>query len=331
MGREKKRRRLSAAATAEFARSFSALLAAGLSAEEALGSIAEGRGGSAVRQASGRVRAGLNEGYSLSEAVHRSGMFSRAAVAAFRAEPLEGARRLERYCEGQHDLGARLRAAFLQPGILLGVTVGALLVLLGVVLPGYFELFERAELPGTTAALARMSLFLAQDWGWALLAVVGAAAFLALVFRLPVFARHTQRLLLYLPFVGRRLRTVETGRFAQGLQLYCESGLAPEEAFYQSGGSVRNQWLAARVTGAPVGPDLAQSVRAVGAFDRQLSGLLSRGEGTLPVAAALCTEEAERAADQLCRTVEPFLCGLSAALMLFVMVSILLPAFGLFS
>ena len=161
MGREKKKRRLSAAATAEFARSFGTLLAAGLPAAEALRSIAESRGSFAVRQASDRVRAVLKEGYSLSEAVRRSGMFSRAAVAAFRAEPLEGARRLERYCEGQHELGVRLRAAFLQPGILLGVTLLVLLVLLGVVLPGYFELFEREELPGATAALARMSLFLA--------------------------------------------------------------------------------------------------------------------------------------------------------------------------
>ena len=331
MGREKKKRRLSAAATAEFARSFGTLLAAGLPAAEALRSIAESRGSFAVRQASDRVRAGLKEGYSLSEAVRRSGMFPRAAVAAFRAEPLEGARRLERYCEGQHELGVRLRAAFLQPGILLGVTLLVLLVLLGVVLPGYFELFEREELPGAKAALARMSLFLARDWGWAILVLAGTAALFVLLFRLPVLARHTQRLLLYLPFVGHRLRTVETGRFAQGLQLYCESGLAPKEAFYQSGGSVRNRWLAARVAAVPEEADLVQSVRAVGVFDRQLAGLLGRGEETLPIAAKLCTEEAERAADQLCRTAEPVLCGLSALLMLFVMISILLPAFGLFS
>ncbi len=330
MGREKRRRRLSAAATAEFARSFGALLAAGLPAAEALGSIAEGRGEFAVRQASARVRAELKEGRSLAEAVRRSGAFPRAAVAAFRAAPLEGARRLERYCESQRELGVRLRSAFLQPGILLAVTVGALLVVLGVVLPGYFELFERTDLPGTTAVLAQMSTFLVRDWAWAVLALAGIAALFALLFRLPALARHTQRLLLYLPFVGRRLRTVETGRFAQGLRLYCESGFAPKEAFYRSGSSLGNRWLAARVAAVPEEADLVQSVRAVGVFDRQLSRLLARGEEALPAAAELCTEEAERAADQLCRIGELVLCGLSVALMLFVMISVLLPAFGLF-
>ena len=330
MGRERKGTpRLSGAATAEFARKFGALLTAGLSPDEALGAMETDRGWGAFRQVAMRVRAELVAGHALPEAVERSGSFPREAAAAFRAGPLEGAKLLEHYCEEQLELTGRVRAAFLQPLLLLAVAILALCVVLGGVLPGFFALFDWAELPGVTRGVAWLGAFLSREWPWALFACAVLAAAGVTAFRLPVFARQTQRVLLVLPFIGSRLRIVETGRFLQGLRLYCASGFPPDEAFYRSCGAVKNRFLSARLAETAVGESLGAAVAEAGVLDGRLPALLKReGEPVLAVA-SLYEEEAGRAAAELCRVVEPVLCGLTAALVLFVLLAVLLPAFGL--
>jgi general secretion pathway protein F len=160
------------------------------------------------------------------------GLFSRLYVNMVRAGEAGGSlhetlQRLADYLERSRALQGKVINALVYPAILLVVVGGALLFLLGYVVPQFAQMYESLDvaLPWFTNAVLQLGLFV-RDW-WVLLLVVPGV--LALFFerkaRQPAFRLALDGWLLQRRGIGRLLGELETARLARTLGTLLRNGV----------------------------------------------------------------------------------------------------------
>ena len=172
-------------------------------------------------------------GGALSTALERQhGLFSRLYVNMVRAGEAGGSlhetlQRLADYLERSRALQGKVINALVYPAILLVVVGGALLFLLGYVVPQFAQMYESLDvaLPWFTNAVLQLGLFV-RDW-WVLLLVVPGV--LVLFFerkaRQPAFRLALDGWLLQRRGIGRLIGELETARLARTLGTLLRNGV----------------------------------------------------------------------------------------------------------
>lgn len=206
-----------------FLRELATLLQAGISANEALPSLAEAYRGQAVGPAAQRLETAVRGGRSIAQAIADSGLglppFAQALIDAGDASGRLGEACADAAAQIEHELRLRgeLRNALIYPSILVGAgTLAVLIILIGVV-PRFAGVLRnpRAEVPDFSRWIIETGVFLQQHWfnlGLALAVLLGVLALLA---RAPGVRERFQSMLSDLPLVGPWLIEAETGRWAQ--------------------------------------------------------------------------------------------------------------------
>jgi general secretion pathway protein F len=213
------------------------LLAAGQTVEQALQLLVDGAAPRPLRAPLAAALAELRGGASLTAALAASGCFPPVALAMVQAGEASGALgeqlgRLAAMLERAARLREQLLSALIYPALLVLVAIGAVILLLGLVVPQFAPLFAEAHsaLPLSTRAVLGASSLL-REQGWTALALVSSLLLgLALALRRPEIAERCDDWLLRLPLIGRLLLLAASGRWMRVLAVLLKGGVPLPEA-----------------------------------------------------------------------------------------------------
>jgi general secretion pathway protein F len=287
-GAAPKQRRTEALAT--WARTVATLLEAGVPLDRALGFAATHAGHPVVATASADVRADVQGGGTLADALRtRDAVFGALIPAMAAAGEESGAldramAALADHLDEANDLRGQVRSALVYPAIMAGASATGITVLLAFVVPRFTAMLQETggTLPLSTRILVGMSRVVTQWWWlWLLLAlgtIVAARAWLGDGANRRRF--HAARL--RWPVVGAIETSFATARFTRALGMLLGSGMPVLGALRIARGTVSNLALGAALDRAA--EDVSHGVRIASALAPVLpplgAQLLAVGEET---------------------------------------------------
>ncbi len=335
------------AALLQFTQQLATLLGAGQPLDRALSILLELPEDEKSRRVIADIRDAVRGGAPLSSALERQhGLFSRLYVNMVRAGEAGGSldetlRRLGDYLERSQALKGKVINALIYPAILLAVVGGALLFLLGYVVPQFAQMYESLDvaLPWFTRIVLTLGLAV-RDWWIVLVAVPG----LALIWierrrRDPGFRIGFDGWLLRQRLIGPLFARLETARLARTLGTLLRNGVPLLAALGIARNVLGNLALAGDVGSAADevknGHGLAASLARSKRFPRLALQMIQVGEesGTLDAmllkTADAFEQETARAIDRLLAALVPAITLVLASIVGLVIVSVLVPLYDL--
>ena len=236
-------------------RELATLLRAGLPLDRAFEILINLAANARVAELLGRVRNEVRGGSSLSKALEaQRGLFSRFYVNMIRAGEAGGSlptvlTRLAEYMERAKALRDNIMASITYPVFLAVVSVLAVIVLLGAVVPRFKPIFAGTgkAIPAMTQAVLLAGDAMRNYWWFILL---GAAAVVWLVARSlkdPEQRYHFDRRMVTAPVVGDLFAKVEMARFSRTLGTLLSNGVTLVSALNIVRETMGNSWLAEAV------------------------------------------------------------------------------------
>lgn len=324
-------------------RQFAMLVKAGSTIEEALGAVGSEAERPVVRRVLMGVRAGVQEGFSLSEALGRAGRsfppYFRAVVSAGQASGRLGdvLESLATHLEKSRKLSRKLMSALIYPAVLACVALVVVSLLMVFVVPAVVEQFDTIgqDLPALTQGVIWVSNFM-RGWGLLLIPLLVAAGWgVRRMLAVPAIKLGWDRFILRLPLFGKVLRSVNAAQFARTFATLSGSGATVPDALAAARGSVgsevfRRASLQVRRQ-VEEGQPLHRAMRATGVFPPMLVHMVASGErgGDLPAmmgrAADYMEEELDSSATVALGLVEPLMIVLLAGMVALIVLAIMLP------
>jgi general secretion pathway protein F len=249
--------------------------------------------------------------------------------------------RLADYLESQVRTRNRVSGILIYPIIVLIFAVIVVIVLVTYVLPKVTELLAQTdqELPLATSVILRGSELFTSYW-W-LLALLGAAAFVAVrsIGRTERGRYALDGFKLRLPIFGRLLRTLAISRFSRTLTTLLSGGIPIVRALETAGRVAGNAVIAEAVTRAKdsitEGSTIAAPLRASGQFPPLVTHMVSVGERSGELEAMLAKvadaydEQVEITLSRLTAVLQPLLMIILVGIVAFIIVATLLPLLNL--
>lgn len=342
-----RRRAFDGALLVQFTQQLATLLGAGQPLDRALSILLDTPEDARAQRVIADIRDSVRGGAPLSQALERQhGLFSRLYVNMVRAGEAGGSlhetlQRLADYLERSQELKARVVNAMIYPAILLLVVGGALLFLLGYVVPQFAQMYESLDvtLPWFTRAVLEAGLLVRQ--GWIVLVVVPALALL--------WAERKRRdarfrlafdgWLLRRRMAGALVAKLETARLARTLGTLLRNGVPLLAGLGIARNVLGNRALSADVGEAAEavknGTGLATALGRNGRFPRLALQMIQVGEesGTLEAmllkTADTFEQESARAIDRMLAALVPVITLALAAVVGVVIVAVLVPLYDL--
>ena len=237
---------------AETTRELATLLRAGLPLDRAFEILISLSSNPKMGELLGRIRNDVRGGQSLSKALEaQRGVFSRFYVNMIRAGEAGGSLptvllRLAEYMERAKALRDNVIASTTYPAFLAVVSVAAVMILLGVVVPRFKPIFSGAgkAIPFTTQ-IVLVAGDLMRNWGWAIAIGAVAIGFLLLRrLRQPEARYKFDRWLVTAPVIGDLFAKVEMARFSRTLGTLLGNGVTLVGALTIVRETMANSWLA---------------------------------------------------------------------------------------
>ncbi len=295
-------------------RQLATLIGAAVPVEEAIGILAAQQENGQVRRIITAVRASVQEGSRLADAM---GRFKTSFPVSYRAAIAGGERsgnlapifsRLANHLSREHAIRAKITTAMIYPAALLIVASAVVSCLMIFVVPALIEQFRsfRGELPLVTQILIGVSHLLTHFWPWILIGIAGAVVLVGAAMRRPGVRFAWDAALLRAPVAGRWIRAINASRFARAVSTMAASGLPVLECVRAARDTVSSAPMAKAIgemaDRIEEGEPLSHAMRQSGAFPPMLVYMAVGGEnsGELP-------DMLEKAADHIDQDVENFL------------------------
>jgi len=338
-------RRVAPLELASATRQLSTLLAAGLTLDETLATVADQLERPQLQRVLGRVRSAVVQGEALHAALAAHAaifppLYINMVQVGENSGTLDAAlSRLADFLEDQVRLRARIRAAMAYPLLMAVVGVGVLFFLLSFVVPKVTRMLTDLgqALPLPTQLLIALSGFLSQ-WWWLLLLLAAAALLLLERYRrTPAGRLRLDRLALRLPLFGRLNLLLATARFSRTLATLLASGVPLLKALEIARNLLQNQVLAeaiaATIDAVREGESLATPLKRSGVFPPMVAQMAAIGErsgeleGMLLRVADAFDHQVEMAIGGLLSLLEPLMILIMGSVVGFIVMAILLPIF----
>lgn len=342
-----RRKPFDGAALVQFTQQLATLLGAGQPLDRALSILLELPEDERSRRVIADIRDIVRGGAALSTALERQhGLFSRLYINMVRAGEAGGSlhdtlQRLADYLERSRELKGRVINALIYPAILLAVVGGALLFLLGYVVPQFALMYESLDvaLPWFTQWVLTAGL-LVRDY-WLVLVVVPCALLLLLERKLrqPAFRLAMDGWLLERKGVGALVAKLETARLARTLGTLLRNGVPLLAGLGIARNVLGNRALAADVDAASDevknGNGLSASLSCGKRFPRLALQMIQVGEESGALDAMLLKtadtfeQESARAIDRLLSALVPVITLVLASVVGLVIIAVLVPLYDL--
>jgi general secretion pathway protein F len=338
---------LSSTEIAQLTRQLASLLEAGLTVEQSFNALIEQAENERSRQVLAALRGEVLAGNTIAKAL---AAFPRVFPELYRTLVAAGESsgqlprvlaRLADYLEERQQLRGRLMLALIYPAIVFTVALGVVGALLVYVVPQVVQVFQNAhqKLPLLTQALIAFSSFLQATWVLWIGLIVVIAFSLRFALKRPAARAAIHRALWRAPVVGRMLRHLDAARFAATLSILVGSRVPILQALEAGTGVMTlvpmRDALAQASRGVREGMGLSRALGATQAFPPVMVHLIASGE-----ASGRLDESLERAARQQQNDIairlaafaaifEPVMILVMGALVMFIVMSVLLPIFQL--
>ena len=337
--------RLSSRDLALVTRQFATLVSAGLSIEECLSALIEQNDSLRTRSILVGVRGKILEGRSLADALAEyPSTFPELYRGLIAAGEQSGnldiiLERLADYTENRQALRQQITQAFIYPVVVSFFSLAIVIVLMTFVVPKVTRVFMATgqDLPIPTQIMIGLSNHLTSAWGWWLLGlfVLGLATRQALR---NVDIRTTwHRILLRIPIVGALTRGVNAARMASTLGILTTSGVPLLQAMKSAIEVVDNlpmrNALIDTMRQVSEGGSLSRSLGKTRLFPPMVIHLIASGEnsGHLDSMLLRASETQEKEMESWVKVftsiLEPLLIVIMGMIVLFIVLSILLPIF----
>ena len=328
-----------------FLHELAALLGAGLPVHEALARLSDGERGTAYTRMTAALYREVVRGMPLSQAMEMQGAaFPASLIGMVRAGEESGM--LETILHDAadvlteaHVLRESLRSALAYPLFLLAATVFSMFLMTVFILPIFAALLRdfgtEAPLP-TRMMLALSDTLAAHPYALTAAVIVGCLA-VPLLLAQPVLRLHADALLLRVPVLGTFLRLAMWQMILRTLAILLRSGIRLDRAVALARAMTGNRALADQlgrmernlvegrtfaqvIARAPYVPQILRGMLAAGEAAGELDRLLQHG-------ADYCRRRAAAYSARMEALTEPVMVVLVAALIFFVVLSVLLPIF----
>jgi general secretion pathway protein F len=328
-----------------FTRQMSTLIASGLPLVEALGAQTEQVENVNLRRIVTDVREKVNEGAGLADAMARyPGTFSSLYTNMVRAGETSGTleivfQRLADYLENQMKLRGDILATLTYPIFLLVVMSLIVTGLVTFLMPKVVKVFADMgqTLPIYTKILIAATDFL-RHWWWAVFALLAGLGFgVRSYLKTETGQEQFDQLKLNLPLFGRVTRMIAVSRFARTLSTLIAGGIPLLTSFDIVKNIVNNRIIARAIEAArdniAEGASIADPLRKSGVFPPMVIHMIAVGErsGDLENMLTRISEaydrEVETTVSGLTSILGPVIILIMAAVVFFIMISILIPIF----
>jgi len=326
-----------------------ALLKAGLPVVSGLDILLERQKNPHFRRILVDVREQLVAGTALSDAFLSHGdAFPRLYATSLKAGERSGEveKVLRRFLTYQKILGnvkRKVTGALVYPAVLIGLSVGLILVLMTYVIPKFTEFFSGfgAEIPALTLAVVGTATFMRKN----LLAIVLGSAAAGFLFsrwrRTDQGIRVLHGLLLKLPVIGVVLHEFSLSQFARSLSTLVGAGTPLVTALEISTGSVGNRTVsdavASVVPKVRQGAELWRSLEETGQFTSLAVEMIKVGEATgaledmLTNVSDFYDEAIESQLQTIINLIEPVILIVMGGVIATILLSVYLPMFTILS
>ncbi|HXG62036.1 MAG TPA: type II secretion system F family protein [Planctomycetota bacterium] len=343
------RRRARRADVALFTRQLGDLLKAGVPLNRALRTLAAQTSNQELSGVVAEIEKAVSAGSSLHEALGRfPRLFPPLYASMVRAGETGGfledaLRRLASFLEKDEELRSRIASALAYPALLIVIGTFAVGFLMVFFIPRFSEIFAKLgdDLPVPTRIVMAASSFVRDGWPF----LLGGLAVAMVLGRRAGETRRGRRVLdrlrLRAPLFGEVVRKSAVARFARTLGTLLKSGVPILEALSISKEALGNAILRDDVdeaaAGVRQGRSLAEILRRTRSFPPMVTDMIAVGEesGNLDEVLLQVADSYDAQVDRAVRVFvalfEPALLVLMAALVGFVVISMLLPVFSLSS
>jgi general secretion pathway protein F len=331
----------------QFTQQLATLLGAGQPLDRALTILLELPEDEVARRTITDIRDAVRGGTALSTALERQhGAFSRLYINMVRAGEAGGSlqetlQRLADYYERTNALRGRVTNALIYPAILLVMVTGALMFLLGYVVPQFAGMYESldAEMPWFTKIVLGLGLFV-RDW-WILLLAIPALLlwWLDRKRRDPAFRARLDEWLLGRKLVGSLVAKLDTARLMRTLGTLLKNGVPLLTAIGISRNVLLNRSLASDVAAASEdvknGAGLSTALAKGKRFPRLALQMIQVGEesGALDTmllkTADTFEQETGQALDRMLAALVPVITLVLAGIVGAVILAVLIPIYDL--
>jgi general secretion pathway protein F len=270
-------------------RQLATLLQSGVPMLESLRALVEQVDNEALKRVLSQVRADVNEGLSLADAMQKHKVFSNVYVNMVRAGESSGAlelvlERLADFTEGQSRLQSKVIGALTYPAVMVVVAISVVIILMTTVVPKITSMFASAkvQLPLMTRVLISASSFLKSYWWLLLLMIVLLAYGVVRLLRIPKWHARFDRLKLQLPVFGPIMQMVSIARFSRTLATLLSGGVPLLTTLQIVRNVVSNDALEKAIDdvreAVREGEDIAGPLKRSGRFPPMVTHMIAVGE-----------------------------------------------------
>lgn len=328
-----------------FTRQLATLLYAGLPLMESLSAVIDHVDDPLLKRSITGIREDVREGTSLADAMREyPKIFSSLYTNMIQAGEASGAldvvlARLADFQESQVRLRNKLWAAMTYPILMLFIGMGVLAFLFSFVIPQVTKVFEDTgqALPLPTLVLISISNFFRAYW-WVLASIIIVIAILVSKYIKTQQGKETyDKISLKVPMFGKLIKLIAVSRFARTLSTLLASGVPLITSMEIVKAVVNNTVLSKILEDAKnrvrEGESLSEPLRRSGVFPSMVIQMITVGErsgeleGMLSKVAETFDNEVDTSVAGLTSLIEPLMILFMGVIVMFVVLSILLPIF----
>ena len=334
---------------AVFARQFSAMINSGISIIDALDILRDQIDHPKLKEVVIAVTEDIETGSDLSESLSKHpDVFPELFVQMVKAGETGGIigdvlDRIANHYEKQDELQGKVKSALYYPITIMVIALLVIVFLLTNVVPTFVSMFEGfgAQLPLPTRILLGISSFMQSYW-WLLGLILIALFFFFRNYRnTPEGRLKTDRFLLKIPQIGTMLKKIYLSRFSSTLAVLLSSGVDLLAALSIVEGVVGNRVYAQALTDARIkvreGSTLSGPLSKRDEFPKLLVHMIKVGEESgamsrmLDKVSMFYDREVDRSVEGVVSIIEPVIIVFLAIVVGFVVISIVMPMFDMYT
>lgn len=324
------------------------MMKAGVPLSMAMSVMIDGQKDKVLRRILEEMQQDLYSGIPISESMKKFRAFPELIVSMVQSGEENGRldtafERCASITEKEISLSSKIRGATGYPLFLLFLTVGLTIVMSTVVLPNFAEVFREfgADLPALTVAVMAFSDFLTTRW-YALLGtfLLLAAAYRAAFRHVPRFALGVDRMKLRLPALGTVMLQQHISRFCRVMASLVAAGVDIVRSLEIARDIITNRYIRSRISRmieeVKIGTAINASMSRDPIFDPLLVSMIRVGEesgmlaDSLQKMADLYEEQTDSSVKRLTAMLEPAMTIVIALVVGTVILSIVIPMFGMY-
>ena len=273
------------------------------------------------------------------------GVFPELMVNMFRAAEISGslektADHLAEHYRKEHRTMTQMKAATTYPKILCVMAITIVLFVFLIIMPMVEPLFQGVELPLITRVLMRISIFLKQEWYMTAMVFLIIMLFGPSALSLHTVKRIRDKILLYIPVLGKQMRIIYTARFARSLSNLYASGVPMLISLETASKTLGNRYLEEQLNNVALaveyGETLSEAIGTVKGLDKKLPAIIFVGEETGKLESMLLSlaegyeHEAEMAMNKMVSMTEPMMIVVIGIVVAVILLGIMLPMWSMY-